>query len=198
MTKYILEGGNYFNYPDKAKSFFNEALEGLGEQPTILWCMFATDSDERADRYQKYISKAAAVYPEGVRPISIEAVEDDFEAQVAEADLINIQGGSTVNLRTSLEKYDLEKLFDGKVVGGHSAGANIMASSFWSPGLRQFGQGFGIFPIKTLTHYGSDYGSDDPRGQIDWERARQELVAYKNQDHEVLALEEGEFVVFEK
>ena len=196
MKKYILEGGNYLKYPEKVKAFFSEALKGLGNEPTILWCLFASEVTDRHERYKKYTSETTNyAFPAGVQPKHLEANEEDFVEQVARADFINIQGGSTIVLKTALEAYDLEKLFEGKVVGGHSAGAHVFADTYWSPGFREFGNGFGVLSIKTLTHFKSDFGSDDPRGPIDWEAAHEELKNYGDPDLPIYALEEGEFVV---
>ena len=57
--------------------------------------------------------------------------------------------------------------------------------------------GLGILPIKFLPHYQSDYGKNDSRGPIDWEKGRLELKNYADQSLPVYALKEGEFVVIE-
>lgn len=197
MTKYILSGGNVLRYPERVKYFFELSLKDLGPQPKILWCLFASDLEEREERYTSHIKKTAPFCPNEVSPIHSHATEQDFEKQVNEADFITIQGGSTDLLKSALKPFNLNRVFDGKIVAGHSAGAHILASYFWSPGLRKFGTGFKILPIRTLTHFNSDFGSTDPRGPIDWEAAKAELTAYGNIEHEVVALEEGEFRVFE-
>ena len=58
--------------------------------------------------------------------------------------------------------------------------------------------GLGILPIKFIPHYKSNWGSDDPRGSIDWEAALRELEEYGDASLPIHALEEGEYIVIEK
>ena len=53
-------------------------------------------------------------------------------------------------------------------------------------------------PIKFIPHYNSNYGVDDPRGPIDWQKAKDELAKYGDKALPIYALEEGDFVVFER
>lgn len=198
MTKYILESGSYKNHPVKAKLFFEEALKNLGNQPKILWCFFAIPEDERASRYDDYIAQSRNFISPEIVPIHEQATVEDFKEQVNRADLVNIQGGHTKTLVESLSGYDLIELFSDKVVAGHSAGANVLGVSYWSPGMRELGDGFGILPFKFISHFNSDYGYADERGPIDWNAAKELLQEYGNTSLPVHTLEEGEFVVINK
>ena len=53
-------------------------------------------------------------------------------------------------------------------------------------------------PIKFIAHYKSDYGADDPRGAIDWEKGYNNLKNFGNKTLPIHALKEGEYVIIEK
>jgi hypothetical protein len=40
MIKYILNSGGARNHPDRAKEFFAEIVDGLGNTPRMLVCFF--------------------------------------------------------------------------------------------------------------------------------------------------------------
>lgn len=56
--------------------------------------------------------------------------------------------------------------------------------------------GLGIIPIKFLAHFQSTYGNDDPRGPIDWAKAKGELSQCGDTTLPVYALHEGDYRVF--
>ena len=93
-----------------------------------------------------------------------------------------------------LRKFDLPKIWDGKVVATSSAGSDAMVKYFWTCDWRKNMDGLGILPIKFLPHFKSAYGDDDSRGPIEWDGAYEELKKYK-EDLPIYALKEGEFVV---
>ena len=95
-----------------------------------------------------------------------------------------------------MRQYDTTKLFKDKVVATNSASSDMLATHYWTCDWRQCGDGFGILPIKFIPHYKSDFGDDDPRGPIDWDRAYKELRSYKDKGLPIVALEEGEYKVY--
>ena len=58
--------------------------------------------------------------------------------------------------------------------------------------------GLGILPVKFFSHYQSDYGNDNPRDPIDWQKGYEELKNYGDTSLPIHALKEGEFIVIEK
>lgn len=79
-----------------------------------------------------------------------------------------------------------------------SAGSDALVDSFWTCDWRKPLKGLGILPIKFIPHYKSDYGTDDPRGVIDWKVAMDELKVFSDETLPIHALEEGDFIVLEK
>jgi len=195
MTKYVIQSGGLKTAPGAAKKYFKELLDSLGNNPKILWCFFATLPDDTAIRFEKYPKLYEKDYPKGMVPVHTNATIDDFEQQVSAADVIYIHGGETEPLYDILKEYNLGNLFANKVVGTNSASSMVLSQSSWSCNHRESEDGLGIFPIKFLAHYNSDYGVGDPRGPIDWQRAYDELASYGDTSLPIYALEEGEFIV---
>jgi peptidase E len=194
MTKYILNSGSVSRYPEKYKAYIQEIIKGLGNNPKILLCFFA---QKREDWEQAFIAKVEnlkELMPDGVKAEFSLAMPENFVQQVKNNDAIIIHGGDDHLVKYWLEQYDLKELYKDKVVAGSSAGTNVLVKYFWTCDWRQNMQGLGLVPIKFLPHYKSDYGANDPRGPVAWDKAYKELKNYK-EELEVYALEEGDYVV---
>lgn len=198
MTKYVLQSGSIKKYPEKMEEYFSELCQGLSGEITVLWCFFATKREERDGRSKAYLEIFAPHFPSGINPMHEIAIKEEFEEQVARADIVFFQGGSSQLLMKELSDIDLEAILQNKVVTGSSAGAMMLADEYWSCDRRVCGDGFGIVPVKFIPHFNSDFCDNDSRGPIDWEAAKRKLEAYGDQSLPLYALEEGEFVVFEK
>jgi hypothetical protein len=194
MTKYVLNSGGVRKHPDLARKFFGEMVEGLGTSPKILICCFAQPRDKWEEKIANGI-RAEYIFPEGITPCFELAFPDTFEAQIRDCDAIYIHGGIDHLLLYWLRQYNLPALWEGKVVATNSASSNALAKHFWTCDWRKNFDGLGILPLKFLSHYDSSYGSDDPRGPIDWATALQALKNYGDTTLPVHALKEGEYVV---
>jgi peptidase E len=195
-TKYILNSGGIRNNLEGGKRFFAECVKGLSKTPKVLICLFAYPREHWEEKFEDLITQN--LYPEGVNPIFELAFPKIFEEQIKNTDIIYIYGGDDYLLQYWLLKFDIPKIWEGKVVAASSAGSNALVQHFWTCDWRDCMDGFGILPIKFLPHYKSDFGSDDPRGPIDWEKAYKELEAYGDKSLPIHALREGEFIVIEK
>jgi len=198
MTKYILNSGGLRNRPDLARIFFQEVVNGLGPKPVILICFFALMRQEWEEKFNEYSRNYRSLSPEGVFPEFELAFPETFSLQVKKSDVVLIQGGDDILLQYWLRQFDLPVLWSGKTVVGNSAGSNALVTCFWTCDWRTCLGGLGILPIKFLAHYKSNYGSRDPRGIIDWERAYSVLKMYGNQSMPIHALEEGKYIVIER
>lgn len=198
MTKYILNSGGAKNYPDKNKAFISEILKGLGGNPKMLMCLFASKREDWEMKFAAYSENLKTDLPDSIRPEIEMAVPDIFEKQVENADAIIIHGGDDYLLQCWLKNYDLPAIWKDKIVATSSAGSDALAASFWTCDWRRCMDGLGILPIKFIPHYNSDFGSEDPRGPIDWQKAYNELKDHGDTDLPIYALEEGDFIVFEQ
>lgn len=198
MTKYVLNSGNVRADLTKAKKYFAEVLEGLGTNPKILFCFFGEKREDWEVKFQSYIGDRLPDYmPSGITPKYDMALPNKFIEQCKWADAIYIHGGDDHLIQYWLRKFEVPKIWKDKVVAVSSASMDALATSFWTIDWRELMDGLGVLPIKTIVHYKSNFGADDPRGPIDWEKAKSELEEYGDKSLPVYALEEGDFVVFE-
>ncbi len=198
MVKYILNSGGTRNYPDRAKKFFTEIVTGLGDKPRILICCFAQPREDWEQKFVQDKNTLFNLFPEGIQPVLEMAFPSTFEGQIENSDAVYIHGGDDHLLQYWLRQFDTPKIWDGKVVATNSASSNALSKHFWTCDWRQNMDGLGILPIKFLAHYKSAYGKDDSRGPVDWENGYKELEEYGDKSLPIHALEEGEYIVFEK
>ncbi len=198
MTKYILNSGGFRNKPDLAKKFFAEMVKGLGGTPRVLVCCFAQAREDWETKFAADKGTIFDLFPVGVKPTLELAFPDKFEEQSKSSDVIYIHGGDDHLVLYWLGKFDMSKIWDGKVVATSSASSNVLSKYFWTCDWRETMDGLGILPIKFLAHYKSSYGEDDPRGPIDWEKGYEELRGYKDSELPIHALKEGEYVIIEQ
>jgi hypothetical protein len=198
VTKYVLNSGGLRNQPERAKKFFVEITKDLGPKPNFLMCYFAEKREDWEKKFSDYTIGFSDLMPEGVDPDYKLAIPNEFPAQVAWSDILYMHGGDDSLIRFWLQKFDLPKIWDGKVVATNSASSDVLSKHFWPCDWRECMDGLGILDIKFLPHYKSNYGSDSPRGPINWEQAKNELEEYGDKSLPVYALEEGEFVVIEQ
>lgn len=197
MTKYILVGGADRKYPTYTQALRAEIAKTLPGPLKVLSCFFAEPREVWEEKFalrERWFKESL-----GEATSITLAFPDTFRSQVKAADIIYLHGGDDVLLAHYLDDVsDLAGLWDGKIVIGSSAGANYLAKSYWTCDWRQVGKGGGLVDLNVIPHFDSEeYGTQDPRGPIDWTAARQELQTSLGPDGQVTLLREGEFVVVE-
>jgi hypothetical protein len=198
MTKYVLNSGGIKSEPKLKKQFHQELVKGLGNTPRFLLCNFAQGREYWEAKFQGYSDAIAEDMPDSVNPSFVLAMPGDFSEQCSEADVVYFHGGDDHLLKYWMKQFDMPTLFKDKVVATNSASSDMLATHYWTCDWRKCGDGFGILPIKFIPHYQSAFGADDPRGAIDWEKAKQELSDYGDKSLKIYALKEGEYEVFER
>jgi len=197
MTKYVLNSGGMNNNPEGARRFIAEVVKGYGDTPKILFCFFAEKREHWEEKFDKYQLGFNELMPEGVKPQYLMAMPDVFEVQIGNADIVYLHGGDDHLLLYWLRQFDLPKIWEGKTIATNSASSNAVSTASWTCDWRRCIDGLGILPIKFISHFNSDWGSEEERGPIDWEKARRELAEYGDKSLPIYAREEGEFEVFE-
>lgn len=197
MTKYFVNSGGLKNTPDKGKKFLNEVVEGLGKNPKILYCLFARPREDWEKKFQEDLEINKNLL-KGIEPEYKLAMPDGFAEQVKWCDVLYISGGDDTLLQYYLQPFILSQPWKGKRVATSSAGSDALSRHFWTCDWRKCMNGLGFLPIKLIPHYKSSYGSDDPRGSIDWDQALSDLKKFGDQTLPIYALEEGEYEIFEK
>lgn len=195
MTKYVLNSGGITNQPELKKRFHQELVKDLGTTPRFLLCNFAQGREYWEPKFRGYTEAISEDMPEGTKPTFVLAMPADFVEQCRRADVVYFHGGDDHLVQYWMRQFDLAEIFEGKVVAANSASADMLATHYWTCDWRECGDGFGVLPIKFIPHYLSNFGFDDPRGPIDWQKAYKELQAYGDTSLPIYAPKEGEFVV---
>ena len=210
MIKYVLNSGNAKKFPEKLKKYneeifrdFFEGSDGVvcrdsisAKKPVkVLMCIFAQQREVWETKFEIY-RKSMDI---GV-DVEVEtwlAMPDEFVEQCQWADVIVIAGGDDELLKYRFSKFNIPKIWEGKVVATGSASSNYLVNSFYTCDWRSIMNGRGIIPVKFISHFRSDFGAEDPRGPINWDKAYEELENYGDKSLPIYALEEGDFVTFE-
>lgn len=198
MTKYVINSGSLKKYPDRAEAYFSELFKGTHSNPRLLRCFFATLPNPVEDKFKQYLDHFSLSLPRDKTIIHECGQVDTFREQAERADVVYLHGGSVAPLMETIGRFEFEDLFKDTVVGTNSASTVLLSAHGWSCDSCKSTDGLGVWPAKVIVHYMSDYGANDPRGPIDWTEAKKELEAYGDTSLPVYALEEGDFVVFEK
>ena len=147
MTKYVLNSGGLRNNLPRAREFFTEVVNGLGNSPKVLVCYFAQPREKWEEKFEEL--KKSDLYPEGVQPEYTLAFPDIFDLQIKDTDIIYIYGGDDHLIQYWLSKYNLPQVWEGKVVATNSASTDALSTSFWTCDWRKIMNGLALLPIKT-------------------------------------------------
>lgn len=196
-----MHGGNIRSTNDGGKAYFKAIVKGLGEQPKILLCFFASSPKEWNEQYKDFserITKELKTHQ--IKPIFELALENGYKEQAGRADVLFIAGGDCDVLHDKAKKVQgfIESLSTIKVVAGSSAGAILLSKYSWCCDDRDISVGLGTVPVTCMVHYRSEsYSDGDPRGPIDWNAAEKSLKAKLSTGEKVTHLPEGEFIVIQ-
>jgi peptidase E len=163
MTKYILHGGATGNKSADNKKFFFEMTNGLEDIAAILCVYFAKDKKLWPKLLEEDKLSFSSAAPEKILKLSV--ADEDARVlieQIKKADVIYLRGGKTSKLQEILSKIkNLDELWKGKVVGGASAGAYVLAKYYQGDDNDVYadviGHGLGILPIKVFAHYTEEH-----------------------------------------
>ncbi len=198
MTKYVLNSGGIKHRAALKQLFHQELTKKLGSNPKFVLCNFAQGREYWESKFEGYSNSIQEDMPDGITPTFELAMPNTFTEQCSKADIIYFHGGDDHLLQYWAKQFNLTDLFKDKVVATNSGSSDMLATHYWTCDWRQCAGGLGILPIKFIPHYLSSFGSDDPRGPIDWQKAYDDLSAYGDTSLPIHALKEGEFIVIEQ
>lgn len=157
-TKFILHGGFTPKKQEEDNSdFYKEILKDAPENAKILIVPFAKDIERIAPTTVRVMGEFNENKWQENLAFDV-ANEEFFVEQIKLADVIYLQGGTTLKILEVLKKFpNLKELLEGKIVAGESAGMNVLAKYFFSPSANGVFDGLGILPIKTIPHYKDEY-----------------------------------------
>ena len=157
-TKFILYGGFDPNQKgDGNADFSKEILREAPEGTRVLIVPFSKEVDRIIPTTQRVSDELNAQKWQNNIDIEV-ANQETFVNQVALADIIYFQGGSSSKLLGALKQYpNLEQILIGKTVAGDSGVGNVLSKYFYSPSSDSISEGLGILPVIMIPHYKEEY-----------------------------------------
>lgn len=191
MKRLILMGGRPWVTGDKGESFTNVLFRYFPGELKLAFCIFAQPESDWAQT-EKWNKEMLDSF-KGSRKVAYKTMNTDTLEEVSKwADVIYIPGGDPFVLGDELKKHDLSKIWDGKVVAGSSAGADIFCVAYTYLQDKTFGKGLGWVQATCIPHWRDDF-NDYTDADWDWAE-EQSLKQYP--DLPVLCIPEGQFVEF--
>ncbi len=191
MKRLVLMGGRPWVAGDKGKLFTDALFRYFPNEVKLAFCMFAQPESEWVST-EKWNTSMFDSF-KGSRTIIYKTMtHETFEDISKWADIIYIPGGDPFKLMEEIEKHDVGKLWDGKIVAGSSAGADLLCKGFPYLQEKRFGDGLGWLNVAMIPHWRDDFNDYT---DSDWDWAEQEaLKCYP--DLPVLCIPEGQFTEF--
>lgn len=155
MTRYIISGGDSTLTAQAEANFYSSMLTLAPTNPAVLLILFARPEhdysqilEQTSQQISKYVNVSALNVASGSKSV--------FMKQLRLADIIIIRGGDTKKLLLALKKLNIKNAdLSEKVIVGSSAGANVLASNYYSLTNKRVEAGLGLIKINLVVHYRS-------------------------------------------
>lgn len=191
MKRLILMGGRPWFAEDGGKNFVETLFRYYPEQVKLAFCIFA-QPEEQWEETRAWNTRMFDKF-KGNRTVSYQTMTKENFAEVsAWADVIYLPGGDSFALSEKLKPFDVGMLWDGKVIAGSSAGANLMCEGHISLDHKAYGQGLGWVKATSIPHWRSNYNNYTNE---DWDLLEQKALS-EAPGTPVLCIPESDFVEF--
>lgn len=191
MKRLILMGGRPWLADDKGTHFTSVLFRYFPKEAKIAFCIFAQPESDWTETESRNIDMFESF--KGNKRLSYKTMADENFYELSKwADIIYIPGGDPFELIKRLQKFNLDELWNGKVIAGSSAGADLFCTGFPFLQERKFGQGLGWVQATCIPHWRDDFNSYT---DADWDWAEAEAIK-QLPSLPVLTIPEGEFVEF--
>lgn len=190
MKHLILMGGRPWVARDKGQHQTEVIFRHCQQSAKVAFCNFAQDESEWEDTVSVNLKMFKSFYNGTLehRVMNQSSVESDSEW----SDIIYIPGGDPFVLINELKPFVLDKLWDGKVIVGASAGADLLCARFPYLQEKRFGDGLGWVKATCIPHWRDDFNNYTEQ---DWDWAESESLK-RNPDLPVLCIPEGQVAEF--
>ena len=192
MKRLILMGGRPWECDDGGKRFTQVLFRYFPKQVKLAFCIFAQPEADWQET-EAWNTKMFDSFKAG-REITFQTMTADNFSEVSSwANIIYIPGGDPYQLKEKLEACgDVPGLWDGKVIAGSSAGADILCTQYTYLQNKTFGSGYGWVPATCIPHWRDNFNDYTTDG---WDWAEKEALK-RYPELPVLCIPEGEFVEF--
>lgn len=195
MKRLILMGGRPWLAGDEGEQFSATLFRYFPRQVKVAFCMFA-QSEEQWEETRVWNANTLKRF-RGERQLDLQTMTpDNFVEVSAWVDVIYIPGGDPLQLMETLKACgDIAKLWDGKVIAGSSAGADLFCEGFIWLQQKKFFQGMGWVKATCIPHWRAEGEGSHGYKKEDWDWAEAECLRQRP-DLPVLCIQEGDFVEY--
>ena len=192
MKRLILMGGRPWLSEEGGKKFVDVLFRYFPKQAKVAFCMFAQSESDWAETQK--VNREMFVRFAGKRRLEYQTIMPESIAAVsAWADIVYIPGGDPFVLQEKLAACgDIAKLWDGKVIAGSSAGADIFCTAYTYLRNKTMGTGFDWVHATCIPHW---RGAFEAYTDKDWDWVEAESLK-KYPDLPLLCIPESHFVEF--
>ena len=190
MKRLILMGGRPWVAGDGGEAFVRALFRYHPKSVKPAFCIFAQPESE----WQQTRDYNTGMFDrfKGSRTVEYQTMTaDNFEQVSAWADVMYVPGGDPFGLLEKLSAYDLKTIWDGKIIAGSSAGADLFCQDFVHLQDKKFGKGLGWLPLSCVPHWRDQFEDYTDK---DWDWAEQ--ASLKQSANPVLCISEGKFAEF--
>jgi peptidase E len=190
MKRLILMGGRPWLASDGGQQFVDVLFRYFPKQVNLAFCIFAqpeSDWQETRRTNDEMFTKCG-----GQRQITAKVMTTENFAEIsAWADIVYLPGGNPFTLKEKIEAAgDIATLWEGKVIAGSSAGADLFCKAYPYLQERTLGEGLGWLPVACIPHWREPFENFTKE---DWDWAEQEVLK-RHPNLPVLCIPEGQFV----
>lgn len=191
MRRLILLGGRPWLAKDEGEQFVNTLFRHAPQDVKLAFCIFAQPESEWEETRIWNVNLFKRF--KGERKVDYQTLTpENFAEASAWADIIYVPGGDPFQLLDTLKACgDIAKLWDGKVIVGSSAGADLFCEGFTFLQNKTFGHGLGWVKASCIPHWQSEtFEGYTPK---DWDEVEAESLR-QQPGLPVLCIPEGDFV----
>ena len=156
MTRYILHGGLSTEDNEKNAEFFREVVKGIDSPVKILMVYFARKEYKRKELFEIHKRLFLKNNPNvNIEFLYASEYPNEFRAQVNRAQVMFVEGGSSLRLFENLKDIpdikDLIRSVD--VYAGSSAGASLVSRYAYPSTGDDVAERLGLVDIKLINHF---------------------------------------------
>jgi peptidase E len=192
MKRLILMGGRPWEAPDGGKRLVEVMFRYFPGDVNLAFCNFAQSQTDWPATTERNLSMFKQFKTSGKIESKI-MTADNFADTSKWADVIYIPGGNPFTLVDEIQAAgNVNELWDGKVICGGSAGADLFCTNFVYLQEKTFGHGLGWLNLTCVPHWRDAF---EDYSQEDWGWAESESLK-RFSDTPILCIPEGEFTEF--
>lgn len=174
MKRLILMGERPWLAEDGGESFAHTLFRYFSHEVKLAFCIFAQPVNDRSATHGR--NEEMFNLFKDKRKIAYKTMTPENFTDVSKwADVIYIPGGNPYILHDQIVKSgDTSKLWDGKIIAGSSAGADLFCANYIYLQDKTFNHGLDWVNVTCIPHWRNDF--ENRYTDLDWDLAEKEAL----------------------